>query len=134
MSPLELERIDGVPIAHVREDIDAANAAVIQQQLADTLGPDASSLVVDLSKTRYLDSAGIDMLLRLGDRLDHRRAKLVLVIPETSQLKRLATIVGLPEAVAIHRALREALQEAAKPPSAQTAAPRAGPDGTTAAG
>jgi anti-anti-sigma factor len=113
MSPLDLERIDGVPIAHVHEDIDAANAMTTQQQLADALDPDASSLVIDLSQTRYLDSAGIDMLLRLGDRLDHRRAKLILVIPDTSQLKRLVSIVGLPDAIAIHPTLPAALQEAA---------------------
>lgn len=115
MSPLDLERIEGVPIAHVNEDIDAANAAITQQQLADALGPDASTLVIDLSETRYVDSAGIDMLLRLSDRLDHRRARLILVIPDTSQLKRLALIVGLPEAIAIHPTLPAALQEAAKP-------------------
>ena len=115
MSPLDLERIDGVSIVHVGEDIDAANATTTQQQLADALGPDASSLVIDLSKTRYLDSAGIDMLLRLSDRLDHRRAKLILVIPDTSQLKRLVSIVGLPDAIAIHPTLPAALQEAANP-------------------
>jgi anti-sigma B factor antagonist len=113
MSPLDLERIDDVPIVHVNEDIDAANAASTQQRLADALGPDASSLIVDLSETRYLDSAGIDMLLRLSDRLDHRRAKLILVIPDTSQLKRLVSIVGLPDAIAIHPTLPAALQEAA---------------------
>ena len=122
MSPLDLERIDGVPIAHVGEDIDAANATTTQQQLADALGPDASSLVVDLSETRYLDSAGIDMLLRLSDRLDHRRAKLVLVIPYASQLKRLASIVGLSDAIAIHPSLPAALQEAANPQT-QTVTP-----------
>jgi anti-anti-sigma factor len=115
MSPLALERIDGVPIAHVGEDIDAANAAITQQQLADALGPDASSLVIDLSETRYVDSAGIDMLLRLSDRLDHRRAKLILVIPDTSQLMRLASIVGLPDAIATHPTLQAALQEATNP-------------------
>ncbi len=115
MSPLNLERIDGVPIAHVGEDIDAANATTTQQQLAEALGPDASSLVIDLSETCYLDSAGIDMLLRLSDRLDHRRAKLVLVIPDTSQLKRLASIVGLSGAIAIHPTLPAALREAANP-------------------
>jgi anti-sigma B factor antagonist len=115
MSPLDVERVDGVPIAHVHEDIDAANATATQQQLADALDPDASILVIDLSDTRYLDSAGIDMLLRLSDRLDHRRAKLVLVIPDTSQLKRLVTIVGLPDAIAIHPSLEEALQEAERP-------------------
>lgn len=115
MSPLEVERIDGVPIARVSEDIDAANAAITHQQLADALGPDASTLVVDLSDTHYLDSAGIDMLLRLGDRLDHRRARLILVIPDTSQLKRLASIVGLPDAIAIHHTLPAALHEATTP-------------------
>jgi anti-anti-sigma factor len=117
MSPLDLERIDGVPIAHVNEDIDAANATITQQQLADALGPGASILVVDLSKTRYIDSAGLDMLLRLSDRLDHRRAKLILVIPDSSQLKRLAVIVGLPGAITVHPTLPAALQEATAPPA-----------------
>ncbi|HEX5852562.1 MAG TPA: STAS domain-containing protein [Solirubrobacteraceae bacterium] len=129
MSPLDFERIDDVPIAHVNEDIDAANATATQQQLADALGPDASCLVIDLSEARYVDSAGIDMLLRLSDRLDHRRAKLILVIPETSQLKRLALIVGLPDAITIHPTLPAALQEAANPQT-QTATP----PGTTTAG
>lgn len=112
MSPLDIEQVDGVPVARVFEDIDAANVSTAQEQLANALGPDALGLVVDLSATRYIDSAGIDMLLRLGDRLDHRRAKLILVIPDTSQLKRLVAIVGLPEAIAIRPSLTDALQEA----------------------
>jgi anti-sigma B factor antagonist len=116
-----VEQIDGVPVAHVNEDIDVANATAIQQRLADALGPDALSLVVDLSATQYVDSAGVDMLLRLSDLLDHRRAKLILVIPDTSQLKRLATIVGLPEAVAIHSSLANAVQEAARAQAETTA-------------
>jgi anti-anti-sigma factor len=130
MSPLDLERIDRVPIAHIYDDIDAANVTITERQLDDALGPDASSLIVDLSETRYVGSAGIDMLLRLSDRLDHRRAKLVLVIPDTSQLKRLATIVGLPDAI-IHPTLSAALRETAKPP-AQTPAPLPDPGEITA--
>lgn len=114
MSRLEIEYVDGVPVAHVEEDIDAANATTIEQRLAEALGPDALSLVIDLSDTRYVDSAGIDMLLRLSDRLDHRRAKLILVIPEISQLQRLAAIVGLPEAIAIHPTRTNAVREAAE--------------------
>jgi anti-anti-sigma factor len=125
MSPLEIETVDGVPIAHVREDIDAANAASTGERLADGLAPDASSLVVDLSETRYLDSAAVDMLLRLADRLDHRRAKLILVISEGSQLARLATIVGLPAAIAIHPSVASAVPDARPAP---IAAPRAGRD------
>lgn len=131
MSALDIERLDGVPVAHVTEDLDAANAAHVQRQLDGALGPDASSLIVDLSDTRYLDSAALDMLLRLGDRLEHRRAKLILVIPETSQLMRLATIVGLPDVIAVHPTLSAALQQAAKARSTQTAAPQPAPGETT---
>jgi anti-anti-sigma factor len=117
MSRVDFEKIDGVPIAHVNEDIDAASAKATEHELADALGPDALNLVIDLTTTRYLDSAGIDMLLRLGNRLGHRRAKLFLVIPEDSQLRRLVTIVGLPRAVATHPSLTDALEEAARPPA-----------------
>jgi anti-sigma B factor antagonist len=113
MSPLKVGHVDGVPVVHVSEDIDAANAASTHQQLTEALAPDALSLVVDLTETGYVDSAGIDMLLRFSGRLDQRRTKLILVIPDTSQLRRLATIVGLPEAIATRASLPDALQEAA---------------------
>lgn len=109
MNDLEIERIDGIPVARINEDLDAANAATVLRRLAEALGPDALSLVVDLSRTGYVDSAGIDMLLRLGDRLDHRRAKLILVIPDSSQLARLFAIIGLPEAIATHPSVDDAL-------------------------
>lgn len=124
MNRLDIEQIDGVPVARVDQDIDAANAVTTQRQLADALGPDDLTLVIDLSATRYVDSAGIDMLLRLSDRLDQRRAKLILVIPEASQLMRLATIVGLPGAVPIHSGLTEALQEATEARKRAAATPR----------
>jgi anti-anti-sigma factor len=127
MSPFEIGDVDGVPIAHVREDLDAANAAITERRLADALPAAAASLVIDLSETRYLDSAGIDMLLRLGDRLDHRRAKLILVIPDASQLKRLATIVGLGDAITIHSTLAEASRDAASPQTHGAAAPHPEP-------
>jgi len=111
--------------AYVDEDIDAANATIIRRGLDEALGPHASSLVVDLSETRYIDSAGIDMLFRLGDRLEHRRAKLILVIPDISPLKRVALIVGLPDVIAVHPTLPAALQQAARAQT-PTAAPQPG--------
>jgi anti-sigma B factor antagonist len=118
MTRLDIEQIDGVPVVHLKEDLDAANAGTVERRLAEALGPDALSLVVDLSNVPYLDSAGIDMLLRLSDRLDRRRNKLILIIPASSQLNRLVTIVGLPDAIATHPSLDEAL--AAQQPGGQS--------------
>ena len=123
MSAIRVERIDGVPIAYLTEDIDATNAAAVQERLADSLGPEANGLVVDLSEVRYLDSGGLDMLLRFSDRLDRRRATLMLVIPESSQLNRLAAIVGLPQAVATYPTLLAAREAAAELPTGAKIAP-----------
>jgi anti-sigma B factor antagonist len=119
MSSVRIEQIDGVPVARLDEDLDAANAGAIQERLAAALGPAVLALVVDLSGTGYVDSAGIDMLLRLSDRLDRRRARLFLVIPPSSQLKRLFGLVGMPDAIAIHASVDEALaeQRSARPSS-----------------
>jgi anti-anti-sigma factor len=123
MTGVRIEHIDSVPIAHINEDIDAANAATVHAQLAGALSSDTHSLIVDFSETRYLDSAGLDMLLRFSDRLKHRRAKLMLVIPESSQLNRLAAIVGLPRAIPVHSTLAAARHAAAYLPESRMAIP-----------
>lgn len=109
MNRPELERVDGRPVAHMQDDIDAANSNIVLEQLAELLGEDTSSLIVDLSDVRYIDSAGLDMLMRLGSRLEHRRAQLILVIPQESHLSRLARIVGLYEVIAIEPTVAAAL-------------------------
>ncbi len=108
MMRLDVERIDGVPVARPSEDIDAANARLLRDELAGCL-EGADRLVLDLGKTRYVDSAGIDMLLRLNELLRQRRTALLLVIPQSSQLTRLMQIVALPSVMAIHETVGEAL-------------------------
>jgi len=108
VSQVEVRHLDGVPVARPRTDIDAANARLVRDELARCLG-DAERLVLDLSETSYVDSAGIDMLFRLNELLHERRAALVLVIPQSSQLTRLAQIVALPSAMAIHETVEQAL-------------------------
>lgn len=108
MSQIDLRSIGGIPVARPRTDIDAANARQVRDELAAGAG-DAEKLVLDLSETRYVDSAGIDMLFRLGELLRERRSALVLVIPQSSQLIRLAQIVALPSAMAIHETIEQAL-------------------------
>lgn len=125
MSATELEDFGGVPIVHVAGDIDAATVGAVRAQLEGTLGPDAFSLIVDLARTGYIDSTGLDMLLRLSDRLAHRRARLMLVIPPESQLTRLVRLVGLDRAVAVYATVDEALRLAAELPRS-TGAPEPG--------
>lgn len=113
MTWAEIERVTGVPVVRPREDIDAANARQLREELARCLD-DADKLVLDLSDTRYVDSAGIDMLFRLNELLRERRAVLVLVIPQSSQLTRLAQIVALPSAMPVHETVEQALEDSSQ--------------------
>ncbi len=117
MTGLEIERRENVPVARAREeDIDAASARRLGDELAASLSGAAGQLVVDLGATRYVDSAGIEMLFRLSERLRQRRAKLLLVIPPGSNLLRLVEIVGLPRTIPVYDTVEDALDACAQRP------------------
>jgi anti-anti-sigma factor len=109
---MRVERLDGIPVAHMPADIDAANAAWLRGELTDFVGDDAHDLVLVLERTRFIDSAGLAMLFRVGRRLSERRAHLRVVIPADSHLRRLTQIVGLERAVSIYATVGEALAAA----------------------
>jgi anti-anti-sigma factor len=116
-SSADIEHVDGVAVARPRGDIDTSNALPLRDDLADSLGSGTDELVLDLTSTRYVDSAGIDMLFRLAELMRQRRAILRLVITTGSQLDRLSDIVGLRSAVAVYDTVPEAL---AAPPKGGT--------------
>jgi anti-anti-sigma factor len=57
--------------------------------------------VVDLTETRYLDSAGIEMLFQLRAKLGNRGKRLAVVVPAGSHLRRLLELTGVDTAVTI---------------------------------
>jgi anti-anti-sigma factor len=122
MIGVSFERLGRIPIARPRGDIDAATADDLRERLAERMSNEVPGIVLDLSETRYVDSAGIDMLLRLSERLRQRRAELVLVIPPTSQLVRLADLVGLSRAMPVRASLEESLSVPALARAAQAPA------------
>jgi anti-anti-sigma factor len=110
MTLLMIERVEGVIVARPGQDVDAAVVVPMRDELAASIGSEVSGVVLDLSSTRYVDSAGLDMIFRLAERLATGRSVLVLVIPERSQLARLAAIVGLPQAMAVVGTIEGALE------------------------
>jgi anti-anti-sigma factor len=108
MAP-KTERFDRLCVVSQSGDVDAANALAVHDELVHCMGPETDRLVVDLGDTRFIDSAGLDMFMRLSERLSERRVRLVLVIPPDSALRRLAEIVGLEQAISLCSSLDEAL-------------------------
>jgi anti-sigma B factor antagonist len=72
---------DGLHVVSIDGEVDLANAAELEQQIAERTA-EASAVIVDLSATSYLDSSGIRLLDHLVRAHERRGARLVIVAPE----------------------------------------------------
>jgi anti-anti-sigma factor len=106
------EEEGGVPIVVIEGEIDASNSPEISSRLRDALSNQGTILIVDLSETTYIDSAGINVLFQLGVELRERQQQLLLVVAPDSPIARMIAIVGLNEAVPTHPTREAALAAA----------------------
>jgi anti-anti-sigma regulatory factor len=65
--------------------------------------------VVDLSATRYLDSAAIELLFELARRLGRRRQALRLALPSDSPLRRVLSLTDVESVAPVFDSADEAL-------------------------
>lgn len=109
---LDVQRHGGIVVLRFPADVDASNADIVAAEAQATVSGEVTALLVDLRATRYLDSAGIDGLFRLADRLRERRQGLHLVLPEDAPLMRLLRLVAIPEVLPVHEDLETGLAAA----------------------
>jgi anti-anti-sigma factor len=100
----DLARVDaedrgGLCLVRVRGDVDISNADEVGASIQAAMPDGASTLVVDLTDARYLDSAGIRLLFLLAERLRARRLELRLIVPEESPMRTVLELTGLPRVV-----------------------------------
>jgi anti-sigma B factor antagonist len=102
LADLTEERHGDVMVVAIAGEVDASNAAEIGERLRRMTPNEAKALLVDLSETVYLDSAGINTLFALHSELHDRRQQLLLVVPDGNPMKRTLQIAGLDETVTLH--------------------------------
>lgn len=98
-----------LPVAVVHGEVDASNVAEVGVALRGLVTNQSSVLIVDLSPTSYLDSAGINLMFALGDELRGRQLRLRLVIAPGSPISRMLAITGLDKAYPTFPTLDDAL-------------------------
>jgi anti-anti-sigma factor len=111
LARLEDEWHDEIPVARLQGEVDASNVKEMGDRLRSLLTNRSVALVIDLSGTTYLDSAGINMLFALGDELRGRQQRLLLVIAEASPIARMIALTGLDQAVTVRPTLPDALKD-----------------------
>ena len=84
LADLQFKARDKSIVATLTGEIDLSNADNIGQALASRVSNQAFALIFDLTHVDYLDSAAIQLIYRLRDRLQARGQALKLVIPRSS--------------------------------------------------
>lgn len=90
------------------EEIDLTNAEQLQDELDTALDRGITTLIVDMSRTTFCDSAGTSALARTLERASSMNADLRLVIASKSFIRRVFTINGFAEVVQIYPSLAAA--------------------------
>jgi anti-sigma B factor antagonist len=99
-----------VPVCELRGELDASNVDVAQSSLLECVGDDAPGLVIDLSDTTYLDSAGVRILFDLARRLRTRRQELRLVVPPEGVVRRVLVLTALADVVPLDDGVDDAVR------------------------
>jgi anti-anti-sigma factor len=110
---IDTERWGGVVLASVRGELDASNVGLVGGRLRGVLENRSEALVLDLTATSYLDSAGIALLFGLTTELQVHQQTLHLVVDPASPLARIVALSGVSAAIPTHDSVRAALAGAA---------------------
>jgi anti-sigma B factor antagonist len=106
-----VEMVRGVPVVAAPEEIDITNAAGLRAALLEAAGLEASghpAFVVDLTRTRFCDSAGIAALVEA-----HKRARAaggqVLLAMSGAAVPRIFELTGVDRVIPSFASLDDAL-------------------------
>ena len=106
-----LDRRGDMVVARLSGEVDMSNATYVRDQLLASMPNEAIALVLDISGTRYLDSAAIEILFEVSRRLARRRQELRLAMPSDSPLRRVIELTEVHTAAPVYESLEEALTE-----------------------
>lgn len=100
LARVERSAVNGTEIVRVSGEIDLSNAARVRDAIGAAL-PDLPIVIVDLSGTVYIDSAGIAMFFRLAERLSYDRQELHLVVPSDAPIRPVLRLTNLDQVICV---------------------------------
>jgi anti-sigma B factor antagonist len=105
-----VEMIGAVPVVAAPEEIDITNAAGLRAALLQAAAQGDGTLVVDMSRTQFCDSAGLNVLVRAHKRAQAQGREVLLVISGAAVL-RIFAVTGIDHLIPNFPSLGEALAQ-----------------------
>jgi anti-sigma B factor antagonist len=112
--PDQLSQVNGLPVIQADVEIDATNAQDLRTAILAAISTGTERLIVDMSRTEFCDSTGLNVLVRAHKRLADAGGELLLVASEPTLL-RIFKVTGMDTLFHIYASLDEALVAAPKP-------------------
>jgi anti-sigma B factor antagonist len=104
-----LERHGAVPVGRLSGELDVTQVPVIRDRLFRALDNQGDALLIDLSDASYIDSAVVNLLFELAERLGTHQLRLAVVVPAGGLVDRVVAIVDLGSVADVHRDFDEAI-------------------------
>jgi anti-sigma B factor antagonist len=110
LARLSFDTQGDVEFATVVGEVDASNVDELSRTLLERVSNKARALVLDLSRTSYIDSSGISLIFDAAARLRNRRQQLRLVVTPQSFVGEVLAAASMGESVPIDPALDDAIR------------------------
>jgi anti-sigma B factor antagonist len=91
---VQVEQLPGEHVVRVRGELDAATAAALQSELADTVAQAEGRIVIDLTEVPFVDSSGLGALVAVRKRALDGGTPVVLRAPH-DRVRMLLEVTGL---------------------------------------
>ena len=110
---LQVGTANGVLVARLEGEIDLANVDIVRTALVRAVSNEVLGVILDLSRTVYIDSAGISLVFHLRRPLRIRlpRQQLRLVVPPASPAFVALRYAGVMETLAVRDSVDAAMAE-----------------------
>jgi anti-anti-sigma factor len=110
---LEVDVVRGVRVVTVPEEVDITNAAALRAALLQAAADGSPALVVDMTRTRFCDSAGLRVLVDAHRRALAAGGALLLAVPAEAVL-RVLEITGIDQVIPHFASVDDAVAHAAE--------------------
>jgi anti-sigma B factor antagonist len=105
-----VEMVGGVPVVAAPEEIDITNASGLQTALLDPAARGPRTVVVDMTRTQFCDTAGLHALVSAHKRVRAEGGEVLLIITGAA-VQRIFAVTGLDGVFPIYATLEEALPQ-----------------------
>ena len=107
---VQTRQAGGVPVCEIKGELDASNVENVREQILEAATSEAPGMVIDLTETTYLDSAGVRILFELARRLRSRRQELRIAVPADGIVRRVLVLTALGDVVPLETVAADAVE------------------------